>query len=124
MGCGAVGCGVGCRHGSDPKLLWFWCRLTRPIAWEPPCATDTALKGQKAKTKKTKQKNPTTDPVVHVSQWTFRLFQFFSITNNVSRMAFALWILQLSRNFFGLNSKSEIAGSWYMHFQRHLILPN
>ena len=20
-------CGVGCRHSSDPVLLWFWCRL-------------------------------------------------------------------------------------------------
>ena len=22
-----VTCGVGCRHGSDPVLLWLWCRL-------------------------------------------------------------------------------------------------
>ena len=22
----AVSCGVGCRHGSDPVLLWLWCR--------------------------------------------------------------------------------------------------
>ena len=31
-------CGVGCRHGSDPTLLWLWCRpgATAPIwplAW-------------------------------------------------------------------------------------------
>jgi len=25
----AVSCGVGCRHGSDPTLLWLWCR---PVA--------------------------------------------------------------------------------------------
>ena len=34
---------VGCRHGSDPELLWLWCRLAvtapiRPLAWETPYA--------------------------------------------------------------------------------------
>ena len=24
----AVSCGVGCRWGSDPSLLWLWCRTT------------------------------------------------------------------------------------------------
>ena len=33
-----VSCGVGRRHGSDPALLWLWCRLVatapiRPVAW-------------------------------------------------------------------------------------------
>ena len=40
-------CGVGCRHGSDPALLWLWRRLVatapiRPLAWEPPCAAGAA----------------------------------------------------------------------------------
>ena len=39
----AVSCGVGCRRGLDPALLWPWCRLAtttpiRPLAWEPPYA--------------------------------------------------------------------------------------
>ena len=39
--------GVGCRHGSDPILLWLWCRpvatvMIRPLAWEPPYATEAA----------------------------------------------------------------------------------
>ena len=42
-------CGVGCRHGLDPILLWLRCRLAvvaliRPLVWEPPCATHEALK--------------------------------------------------------------------------------
>ena len=42
-----VSCGVGCRHGSDPALLWLWLRLVatapiRPLAWEPPCAAGVA----------------------------------------------------------------------------------
>ena len=42
-------CGVGGRLGSDPALLWLWCRLVaaapiRPLAWELPCASDMALK--------------------------------------------------------------------------------
>ena len=38
-----VSCGVGCRRGLDPMLLWLWCRpeavaLIGPLAWEPPYA--------------------------------------------------------------------------------------
>ena len=49
-----VSCGVGCRRGSDPALLWLWRRpvataLIRPLAWEPPHATGVALKRQKRK---------------------------------------------------------------------------
>ena len=54
---------VGCRLGSDPTLLllWLWRRpaATAPIrllAWEPPYATDAALKRQKKKKKKKKEK--------------------------------------------------------------------
>ena len=39
--------GVGHRHGSDPALLWLWCRpvataLIQPLAWEHPYAMETA----------------------------------------------------------------------------------
>ena len=45
----AASCGVGRRRGSDLELLWLWCRpvAVAPIqhlAWEPPYATDVALK--------------------------------------------------------------------------------
>ena len=45
----AVSCGVGCRCGSDPMLLWLWCRqaaaaLIWPLAWELPYAMGVALK--------------------------------------------------------------------------------
>ena len=48
----AVSCGVGRRHGSDPSLLWLWCRpvavaLIRPLAWELPHAAGTAQKTNK-----------------------------------------------------------------------------
>ena len=44
-----MNCGVGHRHGSDPELLWLWCRpataaLIQPLAWEPPYAMGAALK--------------------------------------------------------------------------------
>ena len=43
----AVSCGVGCRRGSDPELLWIWCRPAatapiRPLAWESPYAVGAA----------------------------------------------------------------------------------
>ena len=55
-----MSCGVGCRHGSDPTLLWLWYRpvATAPIrllAWEPPCATGAAL--EKAKRPKKKKES-------------------------------------------------------------------
>ena len=41
--------GVRHRRGSDPALLWLWCRLAavapiRPLTWELPCAMGSALK--------------------------------------------------------------------------------
>jgi len=46
-----MSCGVGCRCGSDPALLWLWHRpaavaLIRSLAWELPYATGTALKSK------------------------------------------------------------------------------
>ena len=48
----AVSRGVGCRRGSDPALLWLWCRpvataLIQPLAWEPPYAVGAALEKTK-----------------------------------------------------------------------------
>ena len=54
----AMSCGVGHRRGSDPALLWVWCRLAataliRPLAWELPYAVGTSLKSKtKTKTEK------------------------------------------------------------------------
>ena len=56
-----MSCGVGHRHGSDPTLLWLWCRPVatvpiRPLAWEPPYAAGEALdKAKRQKKNKTKQ---------------------------------------------------------------------
>ena len=52
-----MGCGVGCRRGSEMVLLWPWCRLAAaapigPLAWEPPYAPGAILKRQKTKKKK------------------------------------------------------------------------
>ena len=49
-----MSCCVGCRHSSDPELLWLWCRpaavaLIWPLAWELPYAASAALKSKKKK---------------------------------------------------------------------------
>ena len=49
-----MSCGVGHILGSDPTLLWLWCRsvaiaLIRPLAWESLYTMDAALKRQKKK---------------------------------------------------------------------------
>ena len=57
-----MSCGVGCRLGSHPALLWLWHRpaamaLIRPLVWEPPYAMGAAQeKAKKKKKKKKKQK--------------------------------------------------------------------
>ena len=48
----AVSCGVGCRCGLDPALLWVWRRPVatapiRPLAWEPPYAAGVAQRNSK-----------------------------------------------------------------------------
>ena len=53
----AVTCGVGQRCGSDPTLLWLWCRPVAtasigPLAWETPYTTGAALEKTKKKKKR------------------------------------------------------------------------
>ncbi len=52
----AMSCGVGCRSGLHPKLLWLWRRPAavapiQPLAWELSHATGAALKSKKKKKK-------------------------------------------------------------------------
>ena len=52
-----MSCGVGHRHGSNPALLWLWCRPAavapiQPLGWEPLYATGETLKKQKGKKEK------------------------------------------------------------------------
>ena len=52
-----MSCGVGLRCGSDPELLWLWCRLVaaapiRPLAWEAPYAARVAQEIEKRQKKK------------------------------------------------------------------------
>ena len=47
----AASCSVGRRCGSDPVLLWLWCRLAaaaliQHLAWELPSAVGVALKNK------------------------------------------------------------------------------
>ena len=42
-----MSCRVGRRRGSDPSVLWVWCRPVatapiQPLAWEPPHAMGAA----------------------------------------------------------------------------------
>ena len=57
-----MSCGVGCRSGSDPALLWLWRRPVatvpiQPLAWESPYATGTALKIHKQTHKNVERRN-------------------------------------------------------------------
>ena len=56
-----MSCGVHCRLGSDPALLWFWRRPVatapiRPLAWETPCAVGVTQEMAKKKDQKKKKK--------------------------------------------------------------------
>ena len=52
-----MSCGVGYRRGSDPALLWLWCRPAavapfKPLVWKLPFAVGAALKSKKKKKRK------------------------------------------------------------------------
>ena len=52
--CIAMSCGVHCRYGSGPSLLWLECRPAAvapiwPLAWELPYAEDAVLKNKQTK---------------------------------------------------------------------------
>ena len=56
-----MSCSVGRNRSLDLELLWLWHRLaatalSRPLGWEPPYATGTALKKKKDKRQKKKKK--------------------------------------------------------------------
>jgi len=73
-----VSCGVGCRRGSDPTLLWLWCRLAataliRPLAWETPCAAGAAQEVAKDK------KN------IYIYIYFIALFLFFGCTFSIQK---------------------------------------
>ena len=57
-----MSCGVGCRCGWAPALLWLWSRLAavsliRPLAWDPPYAMGTAQKGEKERRRRKKKRH-------------------------------------------------------------------
>ena len=57
-----MSCGVGCRRGSDPELLWLWRRPVatapiQPLAWEPPHAAGAAQEMEKRQKKKNNNNN-------------------------------------------------------------------
>ena len=56
-----MSCGIGRRLGSDPELLWLWCRpaataLIRPLTWEPPYAAGATQEMAKRPKKKKKER--------------------------------------------------------------------
>ena len=67
-----MSCVVGHRHGSDPALLWLWCRLIavaliQPLAWEFPYVAGSALKS------KQKMSQSDTSHSVITRGWSFSL---------------------------------------------------
>ena len=67
-----MSCGVGCRRGSDPALLWLWRRPVaaapiRPLAWEPPYAARAAqeMAKRQKKNKTNKQTNKNKSALLH-----------------------------------------------------------
>ena len=80
-----MSCGVGCKRGSDPVLLWLWHKPAatasiRPLAWEPPCATGAAL--EKAKRPKKKKKG---DIPLEDSRNVFNKLHFSALLPSMSR---------------------------------------
>ena len=68
-----MSCGVGCRRGSDPALLWLWRRPAatapiRPLAWEPSYAVGAALEKAKRHTKNRNEKGEVTTDITEIKR--------------------------------------------------------
>ena len=77
-----MSCGVGCRLGSDPALLWLWCRpaataAIQPLAWEPPCAMGAAPEMAKRQNKKKRMKKATSVQILQIMREVFLFFHFW-----------------------------------------------
>ena len=92
-----MSCGVGCRRGSDPALLWLWRRPVAtapigPLAWEPPyavgAAQEIAKKTKKKKKKRQKKKGRTGVPVV--AQWLTNPTRNDEVSGSIP--GFAQWV--------------------------------
>ena len=79
-----MSCGVGCRCGSDPTLLWLWHGLVPiapigPLAWEPPyAAAGEALKDKRRKSSQESRQIITeyTIPLRFISQISLKSVHF------------------------------------------------
>ena len=76
--------GVGHRCGSDPVLLWLWCRPAavapiQPLAWEPSYVMGAALKRQKERKKERK-----------ISIWT-HILRKISLLQHVEKISYKLF---------------------------------
>ena len=97
-----MSCGIGCRHASDPTLLWLWRRpaataLIRPLAWEPPNAMGVALE----KTKRQKTNKQTKQTLVAVS---------YSLKKNSEKIKKVIPFTITSKRikYLGINLNTEI----------------
>ena len=86
-----MSCGVGCRRGLDPDLLWLWYRPVAvapigPLAWELPyAAAGVALKRKK---KEMKSRMAAGGPVV--AQWLTNPTRNHEVAGSVP--ALAQWV--------------------------------
>ena len=86
----AMRCGVGCKDGSDPALLWLWRRPVatapiRPLGWGPPYAVSGTLK------KKRQKKNSSGVPVV--VQWLMNPTRNHGVVGSIPGLA--QWVKDL-----------------------------
>ena len=95
-----MSCGIGCKCGSDPRLLWLWRRLVGAAPIRPPHLGISICHGcgPKKTKKKTKKKNPTAAAWVEAEAWV----QSPSLTQCVTGAgadAATAWIQSLAGNF-------------------------
>ena len=69
-----MSCGVGCRLGSDPALLWLWysptgTTLIWTLAWELPYVKGMALKRPKKKEREREKRKKEKNKIPNVGCW-------------------------------------------------------
>ena len=120
-----MSCGVGCRCGSDPALLWLWHRpgaasMIWPLAWELPYVAGVNLKRKKKITDFIKGKNLNINSFkFFVNHFTCRCVFLTCLWEKVSSMSYSSTILILPPNslkFLKQHSESFCA-NYFFFFQ-------
>ena len=117
---------VGPRCGLDLVLLWLWHRPAavapiRPLAWEPPYATGSALKKTKSQKKKKKKKDTCT-PMFIVALFTMAKMRKPLKCPSTDDWIKKMWPAIMEKIKIIINEKKRCGMHTHTHIHTHIYI--